>query len=361
MSRKQHLGYSARYLRSDEILTVVPFAFLAASFEKYKWGYVVIDEGHKIKNSQSSLAANVRALDAEHRLLLTGTPIQNNMKEIWALLDFLFPSKKCIGKASASAAVQIPEEKEFLGLFTTADRQTQEQAAGHLSSLLKTIVLRRNKKEAAPELKDPHELLVTVEMAPAQVEAMLVVRLHQHGVKVEKANSASIKNTWLAIRDGMYIMPILPRWRFGANALRSAALPSASPQSVTIPDCVEQNLCLNQRNSLRSTYMKAASSVFFLTCSPSTRVWVGGLSSSPTPSTCSLLLKDYAPCGAIRTKGMMALRCYTERAMSMARTQTRRPRSLLNLIELPRVLPPRRLPQLLFPTQSSDSRQIQAS
>ncbi|GMM57508.1 DNA-binding ATPase [Maudiozyma humilis] len=58
---------------------------------KYDYNYCVLDEGHIIKNSQSKLAKAVKQLQANHRLILTGTPIQNNVVELWSLFDFLMP------------------------------------------------------------------------------------------------------------------------------------------------------------------------------------------------------------------------------------------------------------------------------
>ncbi|CCD25091.1 DNA-binding ATPase NDAI_0E02740 [Naumovozyma dairenensis CBS 421] len=58
---------------------------------KYDYNYCVLDEGHIIKNAQSKLAKAVKQLRANHRLILTGTPIQNNVVELWSLFDFLMP------------------------------------------------------------------------------------------------------------------------------------------------------------------------------------------------------------------------------------------------------------------------------
>ncbi|CAI7929639.1 unnamed protein product, partial [Closterium sp. NIES-54] len=55
------------------------------------WRYCVLDEGHLIKGAKTRLSQAVRRIKAEHRLLLTGTPIQNNVLELWALFDFLMP------------------------------------------------------------------------------------------------------------------------------------------------------------------------------------------------------------------------------------------------------------------------------
>lgn len=58
---------------------------------KIKWHYIVIDEAHKIKNEESQLSQVVRKLSTECKLLLTGTPLQNNLHELWSLLNFLLP------------------------------------------------------------------------------------------------------------------------------------------------------------------------------------------------------------------------------------------------------------------------------
>jgi TATA-binding protein-associated factor len=58
---------------------------------KVNWLYCVLDEGHIIKNAKTKLAAAVKQIKAQHRLLLSGTPIQNNVLELWSLFDFLMP------------------------------------------------------------------------------------------------------------------------------------------------------------------------------------------------------------------------------------------------------------------------------
>ncbi|OMJ27416.1 ISWI chromatin-remodeling complex ATPase ISW2 [Smittium culicis] len=58
---------------------------------KINWKYIIIDEAHRIKNEKSSLSQIMRILKSENRLLITGTPLQNNLHELWALLNFLLP------------------------------------------------------------------------------------------------------------------------------------------------------------------------------------------------------------------------------------------------------------------------------
>lgn len=62
-----------------------------ATFKKFNWQYIVIDEAHRIKNEQSMLSQIIRLFHSRHRLLITGTPLQNNLHELWALLNFILP------------------------------------------------------------------------------------------------------------------------------------------------------------------------------------------------------------------------------------------------------------------------------
>ncbi|KAF8241258.1 hypothetical protein K440DRAFT_573971 [Wilcoxina mikolae CBS 423.85] len=57
----------------------------------FVWRYVVLDEGHKIKNEKTNIATSLQGLAAEYRLILSGTPLQNNLSELWALLHWLYP------------------------------------------------------------------------------------------------------------------------------------------------------------------------------------------------------------------------------------------------------------------------------
>ena len=63
----------------------------AADLSKINWLYCILDEGHVIKNSKTKLTKAVKSMRAHHRLLLSGTPIQNNVLELWSLFDFLMP------------------------------------------------------------------------------------------------------------------------------------------------------------------------------------------------------------------------------------------------------------------------------
>jgi hypothetical protein len=56
---------------------------------RYTWDYCILDEGHLVKNVAAQGSQALRAIPARHRLMLTGTPLQNNLKELWALFDYV--------------------------------------------------------------------------------------------------------------------------------------------------------------------------------------------------------------------------------------------------------------------------------
>lgn len=57
----------------------------------FVWRYAVLDEGHTVKNNASLISKSLQGLQAEYRLILTGTPLQNNLSELWSLLHWLYP------------------------------------------------------------------------------------------------------------------------------------------------------------------------------------------------------------------------------------------------------------------------------
>jgi ATP-dependent DNA helicase len=67
------------------------FLTISWNFQNFMWKYMIVDEGHRIKNMNCRLIRELKALPAANRLLLTGTPLQNNLSELWSLLNFLLP------------------------------------------------------------------------------------------------------------------------------------------------------------------------------------------------------------------------------------------------------------------------------
>ena len=73
-----------------------------------EWKYIVIDEAQRMKDRQSKLAKDLDRFTAARRLLLTGTPLQNELSELWSLLNLLLPEVRCPGSAQVFSCVLMP-------------------------------------------------------------------------------------------------------------------------------------------------------------------------------------------------------------------------------------------------------------
>jgi SWI/SNF-related matrix-associated actin-dependent regulator of chromatin subfamily A member 5 len=62
-----------------------------SALQKFCWTYFIVDEAHRLKNESSALSKTVRSFETSNRILITGTPLQNSLHELWALLNFLLP------------------------------------------------------------------------------------------------------------------------------------------------------------------------------------------------------------------------------------------------------------------------------
>ncbi|MEN2500834.1 MAG: SWI/SNF-related matrix-associated actin-dependent regulator of chromatin subfamily A member 5, partial [Marteilia pararefringens] len=76
----------------DVLITTFELCIIECkAIKAHNYQYIIIDEAHRIKNENSRLSEVVRVFESNNRLLLTGTPLQNNLHELWALLNFLLP------------------------------------------------------------------------------------------------------------------------------------------------------------------------------------------------------------------------------------------------------------------------------
>lgn len=120
-------------------------------FQKMRWQYMILDEAQAIKSSQSSRWKALLGFHCRNRLLLTGTPIQNNMQELWALLHFIMPSL-------------FDSHDEFSDWFSKdieshaqSNTKLNEDQLKRLHMILKPFMLRRVKKHVQKELGDKVE------------------------------------------------------------------------------------------------------------------------------------------------------------------------------------------------------------
>ncbi|XP_077000970.1 SWI/SNF-related matrix-associated actin-dependent regulator of chromatin subfamily A member 1 isoform X3 [Tamandua tetradactyla] len=126
-------------------------------FKKFHWRYLVIDEAHRIKNEKSKLSEIVREFKSTNRLLLTGTPLQNNLHELWALLNFLLPDV-------------FNSADDFDSWFDTKNCLGDQKLVERLHVVLKPFLLRRIKSDVEKSLPPKKETKIYLGLSKMQRE-----------------------------------------------------------------------------------------------------------------------------------------------------------------------------------------------
>ncbi|GEQ68816.1 hypothetical protein JCM33374_g2485 [Metschnikowia sp. JCM 33374] len=149
-------------------LLTAKFDVLVTSFEmvirekshlkKFRWQYIVVDEAHRIKNEDSSLSQIIRLFYSKNRLLITGTPLQNNLHELWALLNFLLPDV-------------FGDSEVFDEWFDSQNEKAkdQDQVVMQLHKVLSPFLLRRVKSDVETSLLPKIETNVYIGMTDMQI------------------------------------------------------------------------------------------------------------------------------------------------------------------------------------------------
>ena len=121
----------------------------ALQFKDQRFDYCILDEAQAIKNSGTLSAKAVRLLRADHRLAMSGTPVENHLGELWSLFEFLNPGM--LGSAS---------------ILTNAGRNSDEQTRALLGKALRPFILRRTKSQVATELPEKTEQTLYCDLEP---------------------------------------------------------------------------------------------------------------------------------------------------------------------------------------------------
>ncbi|KAJ1720370.1 DNA repair protein rhp26 [Coemansia erecta] len=135
-----------------------------------RWGYAVLDEGHMIRNPDAEATLACKRLDTRHRMLVTGTPIQNNLTELWSLFDFIFPGRLgTLPVFNNQFAVPIT-----VGGYASAS-ELQVRAAYRCACILRDLIdpylLRRLKADVARDLPQKTEQVLFCRLTPMQRSA----------------------------------------------------------------------------------------------------------------------------------------------------------------------------------------------
>lgn len=149
-------------------------------FEKHHWHTVILDEAQAIKNYAAKRSQAVMRLKADFRMILTGTPIENHLGELWSLLEFVNPGF-------------LGSQKEFQERFAVPiEREQNRNARQTLKRLLRPFLLRRLKSEVLHELPSKTETTIRIEMS--EQEQLLYEAIRQRAVESITAATSDTKS-----------------------------------------------------------------------------------------------------------------------------------------------------------------------
>ncbi|KAI9372750.1 SNF2 family N-terminal domain-containing protein [Aspergillus egyptiacus] len=137
-----------------------------------EWGGAILDEGHKIRNPNTSITIHCKELRTPHRIILSGTPMQNNLTELWSLFDFVFPMR-------LGTLVNFRNQFDFpirQGGYANASNlqvQTAAKCAETLKDAISPYLLQRFKMDVAADLPKKSEQVLFCRLTKPQRQAYL--------------------------------------------------------------------------------------------------------------------------------------------------------------------------------------------
>lgn len=158
ISNELQPGKTQEQRRWDVVLTTYEVINLEKNaLTKIAWRYLIIDEAHRLKNEQSQFSQTIRLINVQHRLLLTGTPLQNNLHELWSLLNFLLPD----------VFASSEQFDEWFDL-DVEDNEAKQRMITQLHKLLRPFMLRRLKIDVETSLPPKTETILFTGMSEMQ-------------------------------------------------------------------------------------------------------------------------------------------------------------------------------------------------
>ncbi|MBN1757956.1 MAG: DEAD/DEAH box helicase, partial [Chitinispirillaceae bacterium] len=156
-----------------------------------RFHYIILDEAQAIKNPSSRISKAIRMLQCNYRLALSGTPIENNLSELWSLVSFLNPGM--VGSYSEFV-------KEFI---KPVEKEMNEIRLDMLKKMVFPIILRRTKAQVAKDLPPKSEIVVYTEMLQRQRTMYDITRELFYGRIRDSLDRVGIEGTQMQLLEGM--------------------------------------------------------------------------------------------------------------------------------------------------------------
>jgi len=161
----------------------------AAQLKDVEFDYVVLDEAQAIKNAGTESAKAARLLQGEHRLALSGTPVENHLGELWALFEFLNP-----GMLGAAQAFK---------LAGPAARNPDEETRRMLAHAVRPFILRRTKEQVARELPPKTEQTIYCELKPEQRKLYNELRDHYRAALLNRIETEGLAKSKMQVLEAL--------------------------------------------------------------------------------------------------------------------------------------------------------------
>ncbi|GLB36607.1 putative snf2-ATP coupling, chromatin remodelling complex [Lyophyllum shimeji] len=179
-TQRRALQNEIRYGQFQVLLTTYEYIIKdRPHLSKIKWLHMIIDEGHRMKNTQSKLSQTLSTYyHSRFRLILTGTPLQNNLPELWSLLNFVLP-KIFNSVKSFDEWFNTPFANSGTGDKIELNEEEALLIIRRLHKVLRPFLLRRLKKDVESELPDKVEKVIKVRMSALQSQLYKQMKKHK--------------------------------------------------------------------------------------------------------------------------------------------------------------------------------------
>ena len=175
-------------------VVITTYSVLTRDIEEMQtrpWHMVVLDEAQAIKSPDAKATRAVCQLQAEQRVCLSGTPIENNLEELWSQFAFLMPGL-------------LADRCSFAKRFRTPiEKGGDDVRRGQLVRRIRPFILRRTKAEVATELPPKHTILRRVTLAPEQRELYETIRVTMHERVREQVAERSLAKSRIVVLDAL--------------------------------------------------------------------------------------------------------------------------------------------------------------